>query len=258
MAPRGGSFVGHLLVSICACVLTVSIVGSALFLVWRVIERRELRSKVQAFVSSLENRTSQELADRAADLKAYPKVARHILPEIVRTIRSDKSEGRQRAAIEISKAFLDKESIIKTLFELRRDPRESIAAAAVQVLSELQPVSRAADLMGQCAVDAKTASACDEACAALFRLGDAGLAEARRRVSSLSPGRRRWIVAYAAAHPGPQQGDWLLLMSQDAEQSIRSAALEALTGAGGESGISESPQHPGGAAAGEKVAGHAD
>ena len=78
-----------------------------------------------------------------------------------------------------------------------------------------------------------TAAARDEACAALYRLGDAGLSEMRKRASGLSPGRRRWMVAYAAANPGAQQNAWLLLFSQDADAGVGNAAREALQNAAG-------------------------
>ncbi|MBX3395849.1 MAG: hypothetical protein KF841_10830 [Phycisphaerae bacterium] len=226
-AHGGGSVWGHLVVSVCACLLTVSIAGSAIFLVWRVIDRSELRSKVEMFVASLENRTPAELAERAASLKAHPKVARYVLPEIARTIRLAKSEGRQRAAIEISRAFLTDESIVKTLFDLRLDDRETIAAAAIDVLSELQPPARAVDLIGQCLTDSKTAGGVDAACAALYGLGEAGRVEMGKRIGRLSEGRRMWLVNYCAATPSTEQGAWLDMLQADGAESVRSAAAAA-------------------------------
>lgn len=248
---KGGAVWGHLLVSICACLLTVSIVGSAFFLIWRVIDRRDLQSKVQTFVASLENRSPEELAERAADLKAHPKVAKYVLPEIARTIRSGQSEGRLRAAIEISRAFLDNEGIVKTLFDLRRDPRESIAAAAVHVLSDLKPELTACDTIGRCLADAHTAAARDEACAALYRLGGPGLVEMKRRLGELTVGRRKWLVAYVADHPGAEQSAWLGMLSGDADPAVKSAAMEALRSMN----TSASASHDGGAgsAAGRKT-----
>lgn len=226
-APGSGSVWGHLFVSVCACLLTVSIAGSAIFLVWRVIDRSELRSKVEMFVASLENRTPAELAERASSLKAHPKVARYVLPEIARTIRLGKSEGRQRAAIEISKAFLSDDSIVKTLFDLRLDDRETIAAAAIEVLSELQPPARAVDMIGQCLTDSKTAGGVDAACAALYGLGEAGRAEMAKRIGRLSEGRRVWLVKYCAATPSAEQGAWLDMLQRDSAEPVRNAASAA-------------------------------
>lgn len=227
-AGQGGSFWGHLLVSLCACVLTVSIVGSAVFLGWRVYDRRQLREKVSAFVESLKDRTPDELADQAQRLKAHPKVARHVLPEIARAIRGAKDEGRQRAAVEISKAFLDDDRIVKTLLELRADPRESVAASAVRVLAEYKPEEKAAGMVGQCVAESLTAAARDQACASLYTLGEPGLREITARLSGLSTGRRVWLTRFVAAHPGDMQMAWLGILAEDSDEQVRGAAVEAL------------------------------
>ncbi len=224
----GGSFWGHLLVSLCACVLTVSIVGSAVFLAWRVYDRRQLKDKVTAFVESLGDRTPEELAEQARLLKALPKVARHMLPEIARTIRSARDENRQRAAIEISKAFLDDENIVKTLMSLRTDPRETVAAAAVRALADSKPEEKAASMVGVCLGEAQTAAARDQACASLYELGEPGRLEMTSRVGALSQGRRIWLAKFVEAHPGAQQDAWLLMLAADQDERVRAAAAESI------------------------------
>ena len=199
-----------------------------MFLIWRVLDRRQVRARVETFVASLENRTPEELAERARSLKSHPKVAKHILPEIARTIRSSRSESRQWAAIEISRAFLDDESIVNRLYALRTDQRESIAAAAVHVLAELTPPDRAARMLGECLVDAEAAAARDEACAGLYAIGEPGRAEMARRIQSLSESRRVWLVKYVAEHPSPVQAAWLDLLNRDASPRVRSAVAAAL------------------------------
>jgi len=216
------------LVSLCACVLTVSIVGSVVFLAWRVHDRRQLKDRIKTFVSSLEDRTPEELAARANKLKAHPKVARFVLPELSKSIANARSEQQQWAAIEVSRAFLSDEKVQKTLLGLRSDLRERIAAAAVRALSETEPPQRAAELMGQCLADARTGAAVDEACAALYRLGEVGLKEMRKRLPGLPAGRRKWLVGYVDSVGGPARRDWMAMLAADQDAEVRSAAAKAL------------------------------
>ena len=147
---RPGGIWGHLLVSASACLLTVSIVGSAVFLFYKTYQRYETKSKVRAFIESLENRTPEELEDRVTQLKERPKLAEHVLPELRRTLASATSERQLCAAIEVASAFLDNPRIGRALFELRRDGRESVAADAVRALAGLQPPEHAAEVLGKC------------------------------------------------------------------------------------------------------------
>jgi len=219
---------GHVLVSLCACVLTVSIVGSAVFLVWRVHDRRQLKARVKTFVSSLEDRTPEELAARANRLKAHPKVARFVLPELSKSIAGARSEQQQWSAIEVSRAFLANKKVRKTLLGLRGDLRERIAAAAVRALGETEPPERAAELMGQCLADARTGAAIDEACVALYRLGEVGRKEMSKRLSDLPVGRRIWLVGYVDWKGGPGRRDWMKMLAADEDSAVRGAATEAL------------------------------
>lgn len=223
-----GGVWNHVLVSLCACILTVSIVGSIIFLSWRLYERRQLKRRVEIFVSSLENRTPAELADRATKLRERPKVARHVLPEIAKSIAWSPSEQQQRAAVEIARAFLDNENVEKALLKLRSDARESVAATAVEVLSGLQPPQHAADVLGRCLTDAQTGAAVDEACDGLLRLGDVGRLEMERHLSDLSTGRRMWLVGYVESVGGAHTDSWLKMLRRDPDDRVSTLAIEAL------------------------------
>ena len=226
--PRSRDLWGHVLVSLCACVLTVSIVGSVVFLVWRVHDRRQLKARVKTFVSSLEDRTPEELAARANRLKAHPKVARFVLPELSKSIAGARSEQQQWSAIEVSRAFLSDKKVRKTLMGLRGDLRERIAAAAVRALGEIEPAERAAELMGKCLADARTGAAIDEACAALYRLGAVGREEMNKRLSDLPVGRRIWLVGYVDWMGGPNRRGWMTMLAADEDAAVRGAAAEVL------------------------------
>ncbi len=225
---RSSDLWGHVLVSLCACVLTVSIVGSIVFLAWRVHDRRQLKARVKTFVSSLEDRTPEELATRANRLKAHPKVARFVLPELSKSIAGARSEQQQWSAIEVSRAFVAEEEVQRTLMGLRGDLRERIAAAAVRALSEIEPSEHAAELMGQCLADARTGAAIDEACAALYRLGAVGRQEMKKRLSDLPVGRRIWLVGYVDWKGGPNRRGWMTMLAADQDVAVRGAAAEAL------------------------------
>ncbi len=225
-------FWGRVLVAVSACVLTVSIVGSAAFLWFRIQERRELRTRVQGFISSLENRTDAELADRAAQLREKPKVAEYVLPEIRRALRASRSEDQLCAVIRLCEAFVDRREIESALFELRGDRREVVAGAAVDALAKVQPAERAADLLGQCVAGAASGetvpAGVDSACAGLFRLGAAGRAEIEKRLESMTVDRRRWLVKYVNEVGGPYRESWLELLGQDADAGVREAVTRAM------------------------------
>ncbi len=217
-----------MLVALCACVLTVAIAGSVVFLVVRAHDRRQLKDRVKTIVSSLKDRTPEELAARANNLKAHPKAARFVLPELSKSIAGAGSEQQQWSAIEVSRAFLEEEKVQKTLMGLRGDLRERIAAAAVRALGEIEPPEHAAEFMGQCLADARTGAAVDEACAALYRLGEVGREEMGKRVSALPVGRRIWLVGYVDWIGGPNRRAWMTMLAADPESAVSGAATDAL------------------------------
>jgi hypothetical protein len=226
---------GHVLVSASACVLTVSIAGSAVFLTHRLYSRHELRGKVRAFIASLENRTPQELADRVAQLKQRPRLTPHLLPEVTAALRRSRSEQQLCAAIQISRAFLDHKRVVDALVDLRGDGREIVAAAAVGVLAELAPAERAASVLGQCLADAPAggvgASAIDAACAGLYQMGGPGLAEAKRHLPGLTIDRRIWLAGYVHHAAGPHRRTWLEMLAADPDERVKGAAQRLLTSA---------------------------
>ena len=229
---RPGGIGGHVLVSASACLLTVSIVGSGAFLIYKAYQRYETKTKVRAFIGSLENRTPEELADRVAVLKERPKLAEYVLPELRRTLASATSERQLCAAIEVSRAFLDNPRIGRSLFELRRDGRESVAGDAVRALAGLQPPEHAAEVLGKCleGVDSGHVgeAVIDQACAGLFSLGEPGLQRMRERLPSLPPERRVWLVGYVNTVGGPYRINWLELLRSDSNATVRARATAAL------------------------------
>ena len=240
MAPatkRNGRWGGELLVATCACLLTMAIVGSAVYLTWRVYDRHALSMRARTFVSSLRNRSPEELREHVAQLKALPKVAKYVVPEINRSLRQANSEEQMCASIEVAKAFADDAGIRRRLFRLRSDTRESVAGAAVEALSWVEPPTEAAGLLGECLVTSGDAevhpAVVDEVCGGLVRLGPVGLAEMQRRLSLLSVERRVWLVRYLEAVRPVNHKQWLDMLAGDAEEDVRSAARAAMVADGG-------------------------
>ncbi len=219
---------GHVLVGLSACVLTVSIVGSIAYLSFRAYDRFAYRDRVRAFVSALQNRTNDELDEVTRQLLQKPKLARYVLPEVLKSIRNRSSERQHVAAIRVSQAFLTKNRIRTALFALTNDPRETVAGAAVESLAQVQPPERAADFLGRCLKAAPSATVVDEACLGLLRLGEVGQLEASKHLSTLSPDRRLWLVGFVIEHGGEHCGPWLRMLMTDGEERIRIAANEAL------------------------------
>lgn len=221
--PRRDTFAGHVLVAVSACILTVSIVGSAVFLIWKSYDRHERRQKIRAFIVSLENRSPAELDQDAQGLLARPTLAQHFVPELLDGMAHPRSERHLNAMIRVSRAFLQHQRVQRALFDIRDDRRESVAAEAVSVLSEVQPPERAAGWLARC-LDAGAYAVVDEACAGLLRLGDPGNKELTARLPSLSPDRRVWLARYAAATGGDAARYWLELLRKDADPRVREAA----------------------------------
>lgn len=221
-----------MLVSASACLLTVSIVGSTVFLLYKGYRRYELKGKVRNFIESLENRTAAELDERALELKERPGVAKYVLPELRKALAYPRSDDQIGAAIRISTAFLDHRGIEESLFRLRLDPREMVAGPAVAALSQMEPPERAIAVLGRCldGVDEGVVSdaVIDEVCAGLCRLGDAGRVEMQRHLSKLSADRRLWLVGYVCEGGGPTMGPWLSMLARDGDLMVKSAAEGAI------------------------------
>ena len=239
---------GHVLVGVGACALTVAIVGSAAFLAYRVYYRQQLRAQVREVVESLQNRTPAELAEKAAQVKAHPKLAQLVLPEVLRSVRDSKSEQQQCSAIEILKTFLDHRQVEKALFRLRRDSRERVAGTAVAALAGLAPPEHAAEVLGACLDDvpqhAVGDAVVDEACGGLFRLGEAGREQMRQRLGLLSVDRRIWLVGYVRQAGGGDRRAWLEMLRGDADERVRATAEQALQSLA-RGGAANAPGEPG-------------
>ncbi len=228
-----GSPWGHLLVALAACVLTVSIVGSAVFLVYRVYDQHRWQKDARKFVVSLENRSQAELEARVSQLRQHPNAAqRYVLPEVLKALQESRSEQQRCSAIEISRVFLNHKRTEKVLFRLRLDESESVAAAAVRMLSRLEPTEHAVDVLGNCLESVEGHrpwdAVVDEVCAGLIDLGGPGLIKMKSRLSLLSADRRFWLVGYVDRKGGANREKWLKLLSSDDDERIRSGAEQAL------------------------------
>ena len=221
---------GPILVATTACILTVTILGSIGILGWRFYDRWQLQQRVRTLVSSLENRTPEELAEKAAQLKERPKVAKYVLPQIRAAIARSPSEQQQWSAIRIGEAFIQDRSMEESLFQLRTSQRERIAAEATRILAMVEPASRAAEKLGVCLIEAQCSAAKDEACAGLMRLGDVGRAEMQKHLSELNVGRRLWLVRYVNDRGGANREAWLQMLAKDEDTAVRTAAMAVLAG----------------------------
>lgn len=222
-------FFGPMLVATTACILTITILGSIGILGFRFYERWQLKERVREFVSGLQNRTPEELAEKAEQLKEHPKVAKFVLPQIRAAIANSPSEQQQWSAIRVAEAFIHEPSMEKSLFRLRSSPRERIAAEATRILSLVKPESRAAERLGRCLMDAKCGAVQDEACAGLIRLGDVGRLEMQKHLNSLNVGRRLWLVRYVNEKGGANRDAWLQMLANDEDKTVRAAATHAVS-----------------------------
>lgn len=230
-SPQHG-LIGHILVAIGACALTVAICGSGVFLIYRIYTRYQLRAQVREVLASLPNRTPEEIEERAAQVHARPKMARLVLPEVLHSLRSSGSEQQQYATILVLRHFVDNKEVEKALFRLRRDGRATVSAAAVEALSDLRPPERAAAVLGQMLDEAETSpltpAAIDEVCAGLVRLGEIGRQAMEPRLAKLSVDRRLWLTKYVDHRAGGERVPWLTLLLRDPSERVRNAARAAL------------------------------
>jgi len=224
-APRGG-VVGDLLVALSACLLTVSIVGSGVYLGWRAYDKRVQQEKVDTFVTSLEHRSDSELAADVDRLRSKPKLTKYVLPRLLASVRGASDERQQVASVRVACAFLDVPKIRRALYDLRTSPRESVASAAVEALSRIQPPEEAAQWLGRC-LDVNAGAVVDGVCAGLIDLGEPGRKEMRGQLGKLSVDRRIWLAGYIGANPVNDRAAWLDLLSGDSEPRVREAVEAA-------------------------------
>jgi len=230
-SPRQG-LLGHILVAFGACALTVAICGSTIFLIYRIYNRYQLRAQVREVLVSLPNRTPEEIETRAAQVRARPKMARLVLPEVLHTLRTSRSEDQQYATILVLRHFVDNKDVEKALFRLRRDTRATVSAAAVEALTAVQPPERAAAILGQMLDESETSpltpAAIDEVCAGLVRLGEIGRRTMEPRLARLSVDRRLWLTKFVDDRAGGDRVPWLTLLLRDPDDRVRNAARAAL------------------------------
>lgn len=219
--PRKG-IGGDILVAASACILTISIAGSAVYLGYRAYDRRVQQERVDAFVNSLEHRSAAELATDADQLRSKPRLARYVLPRIMASIRTENDERRQIASMRIAWAFLDNQKVRRTLHEMRTSPRESVAAAAVEALAHIAPPAEAAKALGDC-LDVGTGAVVDAVCAGLVSLNEHGREVMNRKLGLFSIDRRVWIAGYIASHPVDDRDKWLNLLAADPDSRVREA-----------------------------------
>ncbi len=223
--PRKG-IGGDILVAVSACILTVSIAGSAVYLGYRAYDRRAQQERVDAFVNSLEHRTAAELAADAEQLHSKPRLAKYVLPRILASIRTENDERRQIASMRIAWAFLENPKVRRTLHDMRASERESVAAAAVEALGHITPPADAAQALGEC-LDVSTGAVVDAVCAGLVSLNEHGRAVMKAKLGSFSVDRRVWIAGYIASHSVDNRDKWLDLLSLDTDARVRDAVEAA-------------------------------
>jgi len=219
--PRKG-IGGDILVAASACILTISIAGSAVYLGYRAYDRRVQQERVDAFVNSLEHRSAAELAADAEQLRSKPKLAKYVLPRILSSIRTENDERRQIASMRIAWAFLDNQKVRRTLHDMRTSSRESVAAAAVEALAHIMPPDEAAKALGDC-LDVGTGAVVDAVCAGLVSLNEHGRTVMNQKLGQFSIDRRVWIAGYIASHPVDDRDKWLNLLAADPDSRVRDA-----------------------------------
>jgi len=216
-------------VMLASTVLTITILGSAVYLGVRFYEKKRREREIQNFVQALPNRSPAELAEQARELHQRKGVQQYLLPEIRRTMLAGQTEQQRWSAIRISEAFLESNGIRKTLGRIAGYPQERLAAEATRVLSQAKPPETAAELMTTCLKDAICPAVVDEACAAFYRLGDVGLNSIQQCADELSIGRKLWLVRYVSEQgDSDQQRQWLGWLAKAADESVQQAAQAAI------------------------------
>src|SRR5262245_30710669 len=99
--PREPGLLARAAMIVLACVLTVSIAGSALFL-WQARSRAHDRyARIQKFVDRLGLLSPQEIAERAAALRETPEDARRVIPAVLKRLRHERSPRLRLACVRL-------------------------------------------------------------------------------------------------------------------------------------------------------------
>jgi len=220
---------GPVFVMLASTVLTITILGSAVYLGVRFYEKKRREREIQNFVQALPNRSPAELAEQARELQQRKGVQQYLLPEIRRTMLAGQTEQQRWSAIRISEAFLESKGVRKTLRRTARLPQERLAAEATRVLSRAKPPEAAAELMTTCLKDAICPAVVDEACAAFYDLGEVGLNSITQCADELSSGRKLWLVRYVAEQERTDnQQQWLAWLSKASDEAVQEAARASI------------------------------
>lgn len=230
-APRR-EWVGHLLVGLVTCALTVSIVGSIAYLVINRMRLTEHDRRIRDFVGSMENRSRDELSYAVQQLRTHEKVADRVLPMILQAAERGGTERQRLAGVELAAEFVSRERVEKLLFDLRRSTSETVAARAVAALGRLQPAERAADRLLLC-LDVSTPAVIDVVCDELAKLGEPGLTRLHGQLDKLDTERRLWLAGLLAERRARGAGRLLEGLLGDADGRVRARAVEATLAIGG-------------------------
>ena len=234
VTPRKSGWLGPIFVTVASAILTITILGSAVYLGVRFYEKRRRETEIQSFVHSLPNRSPDELAAQAEQLQQRKGVRRYLLPEIQRTMLTGPTEQQRWSAVRISEAFLESKGIRKTLVRISTLPPESVqervAAEATRVLGKVRPPEEAARLIRSCLSANSCPAVVDEVCAALFGLGPVGLETAKACSMELSEGRKLWLVRYISEQGDiERQREWLNWLAANDHAAVAKAATDALS-----------------------------
>lgn len=218
----------QVIVGALACALTVSIVGSVAFLAIRSYRSRAYDARIQQFVQSLENRSAAELVHTTQELTKRPGVAKQLLPTLLATAEGRGPERRRLAAVQLCGAMVGSDDRVeKSLFALRLDRSEVVAAQAVEALASLKPPERAAEKLGECFADA-TPSVLDVLCYQLLNLGNEGRAVLRAHQAGFDVDRRRWLAGLLAERKPEDASSLLSPFATDPDAGVRISTAYAL------------------------------
>jgi len=220
---------GPIFVMLASTILTITILGSAVYLGVRFYEKKRREREIQNFVQALPNRSPAELAEQARELQQRKGVQQYLLPEIRRTMLAGQTEQQRWSAVRISEAFLESKGVRKTLSRIAAFPQERLAAEATRVLSRAQPPELAAELMTNCLKNAICPAVVDEVCAALYDLGEVGFNSITQCSDELSVGRKLWLVRYVSEQERSEsQQKWLAWLSKASDDAVQQAARDSI------------------------------
>ncbi|MFO0972661.1 MAG: HEAT repeat domain-containing protein [Phycisphaerae bacterium] len=230
-APRR-DWIGHLVVGVVACALTVSIVGSLSYLIINYWQGRGEQQRVNDFIASIEHRTPDELAYVVQQLRRRERVADRLLPMILAAAERGGSERQRLAGVRLCAQFVDRPRVERLLFDLRRANSETVAANAVAALAKIAPPAQAAARLVEC-LDVSTPAVVDVVCDGLVGLGEAGVDGLRSLRDKVDADRRLWLVGLIGERRPRAAMVMLDPFLGDPDARVRARAVEVAAGGGG-------------------------